>query len=396
MAIKSEFKRIETNEDIIEKKVREHKKKIFRRIVVIALIVISCLILFELISSMRSYSRYTVVDYSKCSDTGASKYESFKGNIVEYTNDGANYKNTSGDLIWNQAYTMTTPVVAKCNNYFVIYDKGGTKMVLLNENGIVENIETTKPIQKAKVADQGSIATIQKSGTEYTVKLYDKRGKELAGGEYHGNKGGFPIDVAISSDSKKMAVSLIDINKGKVDTTLNFYNFDTVGQNKIDNNVGSYAYEDTIIPEIYYASNNLMVGVSDNAIYQFAESDTPKLKRKIKIKDNIRSVFYNDKYVGVVTEKSDEKNEKKHIIVYDKSGKIAMENHTKLAYDTVELLDNNEICVKNNSECEIYTMYSIRKLKTKFEQEIYKIFPRGSSRKYLFIGKGEMQEVKLY
>lgn len=396
MAIKSEFKRIETNEDIIEKKVREHKNKIFRRIVAIALVITCCIILFELLSSMRSYSKYTVVDYSKCSDTGAAKYESFKGNIVEYSNDGANCKTPSGDLVWNQAYTMTTPVVTKCKDYMAIYDKGGTKIVLLNEGGLVENLDTTKPIQKVKVAAQGSIAIIQKSGTEYDVKLYDKKGKELAGGEYHGNRGGFPIDIAISMDAKKMAVSLIDINKGKVDTTLNFYNFDTVGQNKIDNNVGSFSYNNTVVPEIYYSSNNSMVAIADNAIYQFSETDTPKLKRKIEIKENIRSVFYNEKYVGVVTENNAEKSEKKHIVVYDKNGKIAMENNTSLAYDTVEILDNNEICLKNNSECEIYTMYSIRKFKGKFDQEIYKVFTRGSSRKYVFIAKGEMQEVKLY
>lgn len=394
MAIKSEYKDAETRMETIEKKVKEHKKRWWTRLIIVIVVALAIVILFELITSMRSYSNYSVINYSECSDTGAAKYESFKGNILEYSNDGANFKKPSGELIWNQAYDMTTPTITKCEDYMAIYDKGGTTILILRDTGIVEKIDTSKPIQKVKIAAQGSVAVILKTDSEYDVKLYDKKGKELAGGEYHGNKGGFPVDIAISNDAKKMAVSLIDINSGKVGTTLNFYNFGSVGQNKIDNNVGSFSYEDTIIPEIYYTASDKMIGISNNAIYYYTEKEVPKLREKVKINNTIKSVFYNDKYVGLVLDK-DAKSNKKHIVVYDGRGKIAMENDTKLAYSDVEFLDNNEVCIKNASECEIFTMYSIRKLKTKFQSDVLKVMSQGSARNYVFIEKGEMQEVKL-
>ncbi len=48
---------------------------------------------------------------------------------------------------------------------------------------------------------------------------------------------------------------MMSINAGKVSTIVSFYNFGSVGQNEIDNNVGTYTYEDVLVPEIAYVSD---------------------------------------------------------------------------------------------------------------------------------------------
>ena len=101
------------------------------------------------------------------------------------------------------------------------------------------------------------------------LKLYDVNGKELASGEFFGEQKNIPVDIALSYDAKKMAVDMIDVSGGKTDSVISFYNFGSVGQNEIDNNVGTYKYENQLIPEIAYVSDSRMIAVSDQSIMVF-------------------------------------------------------------------------------------------------------------------------------
>lgn len=53
--------------------------------------------------------------------------------------------------------------------------------------------------------------------------------------------------------------------------------------NEIDNNVGTYKYENQLIPEIAYVSDSRMIAVSDQNIMVFDGSQKPKLKQTIKL-----------------------------------------------------------------------------------------------------------------
>ena len=86
----------------------------------------------------------------------------------------------------------------------------------------------------------------------FAVKM---NGKVLASGEFFGEQKNIPVDIALSYDAKKLAVDMIDVSGGKTDSVISFYNFGSVGQNEIDNNVGTYKYENQLIPEIAYVSD---------------------------------------------------------------------------------------------------------------------------------------------
>lgn len=98
---------------------------------------------------------------------------------------------------------------------------------------------------------------------------------------------------------------MIDVSGGKTDSVISFYNFGSVGQNEIDNNVGTYKYENQLIPEIAYVSDSRMIAVSDQSIMVFDGSQKPKLKQTIKLEKLIDSVFYNNKYIGVAYSNND-------------------------------------------------------------------------------------------
>ena len=72
-----------------------------------------------------------------------------------------------------------------------------------------------------------------------------------------------------------------------------------------------------------------------------------------------------------------------------------MENDTNIAYETIEFLSNNEICIANKTECEIFTTYSIKKFSYVFDKELYRIIASENEQNYTFIFKETTEEVRL-
>ena len=327
-------------------------------------------------------------------DSAATGYKMFQGKILEYDNDGIVCHDTDDRLIWNQSYEMTTPELSVCEQYLAVYDRGGTFIYIMSERGLVKKIETATPIERVCVARQGTVAVLMKEDDVSYVRLYDKKGQELASGEFYQEKGSFPVDIALAPDAQKLAVDMLDVTKGKTCSTVTFYNFGSVGQNEIDNNVGTYSYKNTMISELVYTESGKLLAISDAGLIWFDGAQKPAPKKQIKFKRGIQSVFYNNKYVGVSY--SDTKKENSwHIKVYDMNGKTVMENDTEIAYNRIELLDNNEICVRDDYNCELFTIHSIRKFRYTFDRQLYNVLSGSDGQNYTLVLNGEIEEVRL-
>ena len=122
----------------------------------------------------------------------------------------------------------------------------------MNTSGTQGKFKVTMPVMKMDVSANGSVAVLmEEDGTSY-LSLYSKSGEQLAEGAIHVEKGGTPMDVALSDDGEKMVVSSLDIHDGSAKSTVTFYNFGAVGEEKVDHIVATYTYKDTVIPEIAY------------------------------------------------------------------------------------------------------------------------------------------------
>jgi hypothetical protein len=388
------FKTVETDFDELDAKIRAHRKEIFHRVLWIVGIFAVLAVAAGLWMALRTYDSYEVSNTTDRTDSEASKFEVFLGNIIRYSNDGIVYMDSENEYIWNQSFEMTAPKISICENYLVVYDQGGLDIYIMDDSGLQKQIETTLPIQTVCVANQGSIAVLMKDSSASYVKLYDRKGNELANGAFYRDKGGIPIDIALSADAQKLAVDMVDVSDGNVKSTITFYNFGSVGQNEINNNVGTYSYFDMLIPEIEYVSADRMVAIGDTEIIIFNGSQKPEVSAEIFLTGELESVFYDEKYIGTVQSNYDEEGTH-HIQAYDMRGKSIMEADTALAYDSIEFLPNHEICVKNNYECTIYTIHSIEKFSYTFDREIYKILPQGIGANYIFIMEGTTEEVRL-
>ena len=388
------FETIETDYKQINKQIKEHRKKIFRRIVEIAILVILLLLIGKLVYSIRTYDDYEIKNTIRRDSTSVTKFEEYRDYILEYSNDGIQCIKKDGELVWNQAFEMTTPVVEIRGEYLVVYDKGGTRIFILTEKGLQKEIETTSAIQTVCLAEQGSVAVLMREDNESQIKLFDKKGSELANGKFYDDKGSFPVDIALSWDAQKLAVSMIGVTGNEVGSSISFYNFGSVGQSEIDNNVGVYNIEGVVIPEIDYVSKDRMIAIGTGKVIVFAGNQKPEIEKEIDIPEKVLSSFYNEKYIGIVYD-NPELESSWHVKVMDFNGKTIMETDTSIVYETVEFLSKNEICISNKTECEIFTTHNIKKFSYVFDRELYKIIAGENEQSYTFIFKETIEEVKL-
>ena len=106
-----------------KQKIREHRLKLLRRGMITAGVVLLLAAGVGLFMAFRQYTSYDILGSVERSDTEATRFVEFQGNILKYSNDGAFYTDTSNELIWNQTYEMSNPSIDICEEYLTIYDK---------------------------------------------------------------------------------------------------------------------------------------------------------------------------------------------------------------------------------------------------------------------------------
>ena len=79
----------------------------------------------------------------------------------------------------------------------------------------------------------------------------------------------------------------------------------------------------------------------------------------------------------------------------DMRGNTVMENDTSIAYNKIGFLSNNEICVTNTTQCELFTVHSIKKFSYEFDKELNEVFADGDRQNYTFVFKDTIEEVTL-
>lgn len=391
---KQGFHTVETDMDDLEKKIRNHRRKVVKRLAVAVIIAGILICAGKIYLNLKSYTKYEVISEIERSDSAATKYLDFGGNILRYNNDGAFYADASDNLIWNQAYEMQEPIVDYCEDYAAIADHQGSLIYIMDIAGVQGQIETSKPIQAVCVANQGSVAVLtEQDGTSY-LELYNKSGESLASGEIHVANSGFPLDIALSNDANKLAVSMLDISEGKAKTAIAFYNFGSVGQNEIDNIVGSYSYKNTVIPEIEFTSNDRLVAFGDNRVIIFEGTQKPEEQAVLKLKKEVKSIFFDEEYFGLVYSNKDAKDTHK-MQIYDMKGKQKLEKNFSMSYSNIEFLSNHEICITDENNCDIYTLRGVEKFRYKFDNTVYKIISGNTERHYTFILNGVTEKIRL-
>lgn len=391
---KQAYRVVTSDVNEMNEKIHRHRRRILILAVLVVILVLGTSAGVYIFLQTRNYTDYEIVETVEREDSSGTGFAVFNGNIIKYNKDGATCISASNHMVWNQTYEMQSPMVDTCEGYAAVADKKGENIYIMDMQGPCGKIKTTMPIQRVQVANQGSIAVLmERNGTGY-IHLYDKEGTFLAEGVLHTENSGYPLDIAISNDAKKMAVSLLDVNEGKVKTTIKFFNFDASGQKEIDNTVGEFSYAEMVFPQLEFMTNDTMAAFGNGKTIIFEGTQKPQEKKEITTELEIRSIFYNQQYLGFVYENENSEAPYK-MQVLDLAGKEVFSRDFKVQYEEVGFLENGEVCVRGESECAIYTLRGWEKFHGNFEKSIKKVMSAGGIRNYIFLREGETQKVRL-
>lgn len=255
--------------------------------------------LIGLIRMNLGYRTFEVTNVIDKNDDVSVNYQVIGDGLIRYSKDGASYTDKNGKLLWNQTFEMSNAQVVFCGDYMAIADIGSNQMRIFNQAGQIAVINALYPIEGIQIAEQGVVAAVLADSDQHYINLYDASGRDLVKIKATINKTGYPIDIALSNDGTKLAVSYLVISGGDVTTQIVFYKFGKTSDSG-DNVVGTYNY-DQIFPKIEFINNNTIVAFGEMGFEIYSMKDSvPEVVLEKAFDNDIKSIFYNEQYIGFV------------------------------------------------------------------------------------------------
>ncbi len=393
--LKESFKTVGQNSsDELEKRLRIHRRKKLLAVLSICVVLVLLITGFWMFETYRTYTSYEIISAEDREDTYASGFEPFALGFLKYTKDGVVLTGSAGELVLSQGYEMDDPKVSVRDGYAAIYDRGGTEIYIINKEAILSNIKVTIPIHTVSVAANGSVAVLMEKGDTGYIQIYDRFAEQIAGGELHVQNTGYPVNLALSPNGESMAVSILDINEGKLKTILAFYNFGSAGADAIDKIVGSYSYSDMIIPTLAYTDDGRLLAFADDRVIMFSSQSRPREDWTVRLTDEIRSVTVGKDMFALSFDRVTDESEYA-CTIYDFKGKEVSEIPFSIDYKKISFLDNGELCIESPENLEIYLSGGRKRVALTFEDELYCVVADKRPGRYTFITEGKTIKAKL-
>lgn len=379
---------------IESEKSREDKSRNLKiKVITIIGIVCALLLAIYLFCVYRTYNNYKVRKTIKIETGTNSQYQAFGEFVVKYSNDGISCINGT-ETIWNEAYEMKSPIVDVCGDYLAIADKNSNTIYIFNKKGKVGEVNTSYPIIKIEVAQQGVVAALLEEASANYIELYDKEGNLIVSHKSLLSENGFPLSFSISNDGEKMMTSYLSIKEGSTENQVIFYNFSNVGKDEVDRVVGTFnQYGETIVPAVYFVSNEDAIAIGDNVLTIYKMKEKPTIRKEIKFDKEIQKVFYNEKYVGLIFENSKGDTPYK-MEVYSLSGEKIMSKEIEMNLDHVKFAGKN-VLMYDDVTCELISLKGVVKFKHVFTKQLDAIVPMESTNTFLLMTKNKIEEISL-
>ncbi|MGI6017841.1 MAG: DUF5711 family protein [Marvinbryantia sp.] len=358
-------------------RIREHIKVIL--IVTAVLITVTALVVYNRIHVRNGYQ---VISSVERTDDAATSYVRLKNCILKCNPNGVTCVNGSNEVQWNVTFTMQSPIVDVCGSTVVVGDQRGNTVYVFDKNGEIGHFEVEHTLTKVRVSNQGVVAAVLEDGEVTWVNVYDSQGTLLVKNKTSMNITGYPVDIDLSSDGRKLMVSYLGMDNNDVVSKVAFYNFSTIGQSETDYLVNQAEYSGMVVPEVCFLDRNYAVAFRDNGMIFFSGRQVPEEGEEVLVEQEIISAFHNEKYVGIVTP-SDEK-EQKHkykLQIFRCDGSRCGVKYFDMEYTDISVL-GEEILMHNTTEIEVYGISGRKKASIEYEKPIIDIMRVGGQRKY--------------
>lgn len=396
MASILEFVRKKENnaeEEDFRRKILKHRLTVMYRFFLAIVIAVAIGAIVYVQMKNHVYKAYDVVAHIDWEAAGDAKTISLGENILTYSKDGAQCIDREGTSVWNRTFEMQNPMIDTCEQTIAIGDYNGRTIYLMNSSAIIGEIDTKMPIRNFCVSETGIVAAVLDDGNVTWIYLFDQSGNTIAYFKTTMKKSGYPVSVTISDSGTLVGVSYLYMDSGIMRTSVAFFNFGEVGQNKIDNFVSSYDYSDTVVPVLHFIGNDRAVAVADNRLVFYEGDQIPVSKADVLLDGEIESVFYGDRYVALVY--NDTSGAAKYRVdVYDSDGKLTEQVPIDMAFSDL-LFNKDKMIVYNEQECLVHTVGGMNNYEGRFDKPVTLLVTTDAKYRYVVVTPDGIDTIEL-
>lgn len=388
----------EDNEDVLDeaavkRKIRRYKSRVAIVVTIIIVVILATVYIVSRVIDNYDYSSYEITNLVNREDIESSKYIAFADGYVRYSNDGISYYKNSGKVIWNQTYSMQNPKVSICGNSIAVADINGSSAYSFNTSGQVGKADTSMPILQIEVSDSGKMAAVLEDNNANYINMYDTNGEKIYSVKTTLSGDGYPIDISISSDAKKLIASFIKVSGDEIKTNVVFYNFSDVGKNETERVVGGFNYDDIIVGDVKFVNDTTAVAVGENVVSIYKIKEYPSLEHTINIDNEIQKIFCSDQYIGLVLDNS-ESGDSYKLVVYNISGKHIFDTTFGIQYTDMQF-DGKSVVISNASTFVLLNMSGKKLADISFDMPVINVLPTGARGSYTIVNSKYIQSIKL-
>ena len=381
------------DEDVLEKKLKSHRRGKISKVVILIAIIVVAIIGYIVYLNNKVYTSYETIESVEVNDTYNARFYEFGNYMLRYSEDGMAYLNGS-KTYWNHAFEMREPIIDICNDYVAVSEQKSNAIYIFNEKGLQGKVETEYPIVGLDVSDNGVVAAItgEKSDLSY-IEIISKDGTKIAKGQSVLSSQGCPVDLSISEDGTKLAVSYLCVGSGVIESKVVFYNYSEIGKNEVDRFVGGFNFDKTVVGRVEFLNNNTVAAFGDDKVVLYSMKQKPSVIKEITIGKEIKSIFYDDSYIGLVLD-SGQADNPYTMMIYDIEGDKVCEMDFNFSYKNIKIA-NKTIILYNDVALKVYTVKGKEKYNGTFSEGIVDVIMLEDKYNYLVVSPISIKRIKL-
>ena len=388
-----EGERLKHDPNVIRQEKLERAGRFRDAIAVLALfLVLAAAIVFY--AEDYSYTTYSMdFELSEETLTGA-KLVGFKDGCIAVTRDSVSY--LSGNTVrYTNTCAYQTPVVKAEGDYFTVFDLGGYQLRIYDESGLTGTVRLTRKVYAADISASGVLAVFSESSEAAYISYFDRFGNRISVElRTIPEESGYPVDIDISPDGQKLAVSFFAAEGGSGVSRLLVYDFDhgkADEQYVIYRSEPSEDEEDSVfLSDVFFASDTLLYAVGEDTLFflNFDASGNVQ-ERKHMPSDEIVSVFLAGTRLGTVMESG----VTRHTRIYRENGEVYSDFEVPSSY-THLAANSRYLAFTDGTEVSFYNLSGRKRYEGALTDEVDSVVLSG--KRSLLISSGAfLQKITL-
>lgn len=380
---------------LYQREQERHKKRIT---FAIATSIVAAIALFVGILNVvvnKYYTEFEVLAATPRKDSNSVQYKEYEEGVLKFSRDGAAGIDAKGNILWNGSYDMNNPQADVCGKYVVIGDVGGKEWYIYNGKDSGTRFEETLSVVQVQVSQQGIVAVMLEDKDSNEVHIYNPYGdaqKLLAEIPTNVKEDGYPMDISISDDGKKLVTAYFFVNEGVGESHVSFYNFDEVGEDKVNRIVGGVDYGEILVHNVEFINNNTICILKEDGFALYSMEELPEEIVTETMEPEIKSAVLGSNGIGFVLDSEEEGWQE--FVLYTLTGKKMLSKKIDYEYETVSMM-GDEIVFLSDLEGIILRNTGSEKFHYRFFKRMEYIFGTKEKNTYIFVDEANIEKVKL-